>query len=269
MTPTRKTTPRTEPEETLPEQEFATDAEPSDTAATDTASTDTASTDTASTDHTPTESTSTGPDSTVTEPAETGDAHDGASPDAGRAQPERDVQLTATQLLNDPLLGTHDDIIADLGIKLRWAAAGYALLGVIASWLIAAEVGIATKSGGAYGWAVAASILIIAATVWYIADVSTRFASVASYRRGKTPQAIARLERGAVVGLYSVIGAWIGVALGVLVVVSGTVTAVLTLALGAGGWVWFFGAVPVILLYLYAFGLLHYRLLEKARDAVA
>jgi hypothetical protein len=177
--------------------------------------------------------------------------------------------LTATQLLNDPLLGTHDEIIADLGLKLRWAVVAYGLFGIIASWLIAAQVGIATKNGSAFGWALATSIVVLIAAVWYFVDVSTRYVSVASYRGAKTPQAIARLDRGAVVGLYSVIGTWIGVALGALVVVSGTVTAVLTLALGASGWVWFFGAVPAVLLYAYSFGLLHYRLLEKTRDAVA
>src|SRR6185437_14130820 len=166
-------------------------------------------------------------------------------------------------------LGTHDEIVVDLGFKLRWAAIGYALLGVVASWLIAAQVGIATKSGTPFAWALAATILIAAGAVWYLADVSTRFKSVAAYRKAKTPQAIARLDRGGIVGLYSVIGAWIGVALGALVVVSGTVTAVLTIAFGASGWAWFFGAVPAVLLYLYSFGLLHYRLLEKARDAVA
>lgn len=188
---------------------------------------------------------------------------------AAPAQPYVPTPLTATQLQNDPLLGTHDEIIVDLGLKLRWAAAGWALLGVVASWLIAAQVGIATKSGMPFAWALAATILIFAGAVWYFADVSTRFTSVASYRKAKTPQSIARLDRGAVVGLYSAIGAWIGVALGALVVVSGTVTAVLTLAFGAAGWAWFFGAVPAVLLYLYGFALLHYRLLEKTRDAVA
>jgi hypothetical protein len=179
------------------------------------------------------------------------------------------VPLNATQLQNDPLLGTHDDIIVDLGRKLRWAAIGYALLGIVASWLIAAQVGVATKSGAPFAWALAATILIAAATVWYFIDVSTRFTSVTAYRKAKTPQAIARLDRGAVVGLYGTIGAWIGAALGALVIVSGTVTAVLTLAFGASGWAWFFGAIPVVLLYLYCFGLLHYRVLEKTRDAVA
>jgi hypothetical protein len=179
------------------------------------------------------------------------------------------VPLNATQLQNDPLLGTHDDIIVDLGRKLRWAAIGYALLGIVASWLIAAQVGVATKSGAPFAWALAATIVIAAATMWYFIDVSTRFTSVAAYRKAKTPQAIARLDRGAVVGLYGTIGAWIGAALGALVIVSGTVTAVLTLAFGASGWAWFFGAIPVVLLYLYCFGLLHYRLLEKTRDAVA
>jgi hypothetical protein len=182
---------------------------------------------------------------------------------------EQPAPLTATQLLNDPLLGTHDEIIADLGFKLRWASVAYALLGLVASWVIAAQVGIATKSGAPFAWALAASILILAGGAWYFADVSTRFASVASYRKAKTPQAIARLRRGAVVGMYSMIGAWIGVALGALVVVSGTITAVLTVAFGVSGWAWFFGGVPAVLLYLYSFGLLHYRLLEKARDAVA
>ncbi|GAB3807811.1 hypothetical protein GCM10028798_32930 [Humibacter antri] len=185
------------------------------------------------------------------------------------AQPYVPAPLSATQLQNDPLLGTHDEIIVDLGLKLRWAAVGWALLGAVASWLIAAQVGIATKSGTPFGWALAATILIFAGAVWYFADVSTRFTSVAAYRKAKTPQSIARLHRGAVVGLYSAIGAWIGVALGALVVVSGTVTAVLTLAFGASGWAWFFGAVPAALLYLYGFALLHYRLLEKTRDAVA
>ena len=177
--------------------------------------------------------------------------------------------LTETQLLNDPLLGTHDDIIADLGIKLRWAAVGYALLGAVASWIIAAQIAIATKSAGPFGWAIAATILIFAAGVWYFADVSSRFASVAAYRKAKTPQSIARLNRGGVVGLYGVVGAWIGAALGILVLVSGVTTAVLTIALGATGWTWFFGGIPVVLLYLFGFALLHYRLIEKARDAVA
>ncbi|NNC13323.1 hypothetical protein HII28_15740 [Planctomonas sp. JC2975] len=205
-------------------------------------------------------------------PAPIEDADRSASapvPTPSPARAPEPAPLTATQLLNDPLLGTHDEIIVDLGLKLRWAAVGYALLGVVASWLIAAEVAVATKSGAPFGWALAATILIFAAAVWYFADVSSRFASVAAYRKAKTPQAIARLNRGAVVGLYSVVGAWIGVALGVLVVISGAVTAVLTLAVGAAGWTWFFGAIPAVLLYVYCFGLLHYRLLEKARDAVA
>jgi len=188
-------------------------------------------------------------------------------PPAPAAAPE--PQLNATQLLNDPLLGTHDEIIVDLGLKLRWAAVGYALLGAIASWLIAAQVAIATKGAAPFGWALAATILIFAGAVWYFADVSSRFTSVAAYRRAKTPQSIARLNRGAVVGLYGVIGAWIGVGLGVLVLISGVVTAVLTISLGASGWAWFFGGIPAVLLYAYTFALLHYRLLEKARDAVA
>lgn len=197
------------------------------------------------------------------------DTAQAAATTARTPAPVAPAPLNATQLQNDPLLGTHDEIIVDLGRKLRWAAVGYALLGVVASWLIAAEVGIATKSGAPFGWALAATILILAGALWYFADVSTRFTSVAAYRKAKTPQAIARLDRGAVVGLYATIGAWIGAALGALVVVSGTVTAVLTLGFGAAGWAWFFGAVPVVLLYLYCFGLLHYRLLEKTRDAVA
>jgi hypothetical protein len=201
--------------------------------------------------------------------AEQADTAQAAATTARTPAPVAPAPLNATQLQNDPLLGTHDEIIVDLGRKLRWAAVGYALLGVVASWLIAAEVGIATKSGAPFGWALAATILILAGALWYFADVSTRFTSVAAYRKAKTPQAIARLDRGAVVGLYATIGAWIGAALGALVVVSGTVTAVLTLGFGAAGWAWFFGAVPVVLLYLYCFGLLHYRLLEKTRDAVA
>ncbi|GAB3386115.1 hypothetical protein GCM10027568_04040 [Humibacter soli] len=188
---------------------------------------------------------------------------------APRPQPQPQQPLTETQLLNDPLLGTHDDIIVDLGVKLRWAAVGYALLGVIASWIIAAQVAIATKDAGAFGWALAATILIFAGAVWYFADVSSRFASVAAYRKAKTPQSVARLNRGGVVGLYGVVGAWIGAALGVLVLVSGTTTAVLTIAAGASGWAWFFGGIPVVLLYLFGFGLMHYRVIEKARDAVA
>lgn len=186
-----------------------------------------------------------------------------------QGQPQPQQPLTETQLLNDPLLGTHDDIIVDLGVKLRWAAVGYALLGVIASWIIAAQVAIATKDAGAFGWALAATILIFAGAVWYFADVSSRFASVAAYRKAKTPQSVARLNRGGVVGLYGVVGAWIGAALGVLVLVSGTTTAVLTIAAGASGWAWFFGGIPVVLLYLFGFGLMHYRVIEKARDAVA
>ncbi len=192
----------------------------------------------------------------------------GAEPPSATGPSIFDSPLSSTQLLNDPLLGTHDEIILDLGVKLRWAAVGYALLGVVASWLLAAQVGVATKDAAPFGWALAATIVILAGAAWYLADVWTRFASVAAYRRAKTPQAIARLDRGSVVGLYGVIGAWIGGALGALVVVDGTVSAVLTLALGASGWVWFFGAVPALLLYLYGFVLLHYRLLEKTRDAL-
>lgn len=237
MTPTRKTSPRTEPQDAPVDEEFAVASEEEPAGSAD----------------------ASGGQGDAGHPQ-----HDGAGEQAVEQRP-----LTATQLLNDPLLGTHDEIIADLGLKLRWAAIGYASLGIIASWLVAAQVGMATKNAAVFGWAVAATVLVLAGAVWYFADVSTRFASVASYRKGKTPQAIARLDRGAIVGLYGAIGAWIGVALGVLVLVSGTVTAVLTLAFSASGWVWFFGAVPVVLLYLYTFALLHYRLVEKARDAVA
>lgn len=205
-------------------------------------------------------------------PAEPEQPIDDGRPDVVSVPPQRPVAetpLSATQLQNDPLLGTHDEIIVDLGIKLRWAAVAYALLGVAASWLIAAQVGLAVKGAAPYAWALAATILIAAGAIWYVVDVATRFTSVAAYRKAKTPQAIARLQRGGVVGLYSAIGTWIGVGIGVLVVISGTVTAVLTIAFGASGWAWFFGALPVVLLYLYSFGLLHYRLLEKARDAVA
>jgi hypothetical protein len=214
-------------------------------------------------------------------PASESDATDGESVDQPSSQ-EQEVQqpaaaaapappqpLTATQLLNDPLLGTHDEIVVDLGLKLRWAAIGYGLLGVVASWVIAAQVALATKDAAAFGWAIAATILIFAAGVWYFADVSSRFASIAAYRRAKTPQSIARLNRGGVVGLYGVVGAWIGAALGILVLVSGVTTAVLTIALGATGWTWFFGGIPVVLLYVFGFGLMHYRVIEKARDAVA
>ncbi|WP_022901721.1 hypothetical protein [Humibacter albus] len=177
--------------------------------------------------------------------------------------------LSATQLLNDPLLGTHDAIIFDLGLKLRWAAIMYAALGVVASWLLAAVVAIATRDAIAFAWAIAATVLVAVGAVWYFADVSTRFSTVDAYRRAKTPQAVARLDRGSVVGLYSVIGAWIGIGLAALAVVAGVVTAVLTLAVGAAGWAWFFGAAPTVLLYLYGFLALHYRLLERTRDAVA
>ncbi|GAB3608784.1 hypothetical protein GCM10027414_09090 [Humibacter ginsengiterrae] len=278
MTPTRKTSPRTRPTEaeSEPPAEVASEApttpvEPDHLApAGEEAATEPLSaTDPQPDDSEPEVVAHEVPVDEAPQPL-AAEAHAGRpQPEAAPAQPYVPAPLSATQLQNDPLLGTHDEIIVDLGLKLRWGAVGWALLGAVASWLIAAQVGIATKSGTPFGWALAATILIFAGAVWYFADVSTRFTSVAAYRKAKTPQAIARLDRGAVVGLYSAIGAWIGVALGALVVVSGTVTAVLTLAFGASGWAWFFGGVPAALLYLYGFALLHYRLLEKTRDAVA
>jgi hypothetical protein len=281
VTPTRKTDSRTEPIEAESEPAVEVAPEPgSEQKSASTAETpDDATTEVM--DATQVDAANAAPEeSGASEPAEAESAAadpvaaesstaEPAGPEAGAEQTPTSAPLTPTQLLNDPLLGTHDDIIADLGVKLRWASVAYALLGLVASWVIAAQAGIATKSGTPFAWALAASILILVGGAWYFADVSTRFVSVASYRKAKTPQAIARLRRGAVVGMYSVIGAWIGVALGALVVVSGTVTAVVTLAFGVSGWAWFFGGVPAVLLYVYGFGLLHYRLLEKARDAVA
>lgn len=265
MTPTRKTDSRTEP--------IRAESEPAVEAAPESASAQAPADSARETEEATTEVMDAAqPHAADSEPEESGASKEAASgPDAAEPElaAERPAPLTSTQLLNDPLLGTHDEIIADLGFKLRWASVAYALLGLVASWVVAAQIGIATKSGTPFAWALAASVLLVVGTVWYFADAWVRFASVASYRKAKTPQAIARLRHGAIVGLYSVIGAWIGVALGALVVVSGTVTAVLTLAFGASGWLWFFGGVPAVLLYLYGFGLLHYRLLEKARDAVA
>lgn len=266
MAVTRRTSPRPRPSAAQPEQEAASEAD-----------TPTRPVTTARGGAANDESTQ---EPTVQLQAQNADVQDAradaaeapAASAAPRLAPQLPVDerpLTPTQVLNDPLLATHSEIIVDLGRKLRWAAVGYGALGIVASWIIAPQVALAAKTGTPFLWSLAATVLIVAGALWYLAGVSTRYASIAAYRKAKTPQTFARLDRGAVVGLYGVIGTWIGVGLAALVVVSGTVTAVLTLALGASGWAWFFGALPAVLLYAYGFGLLHYRLIEKTRDAVA
>ncbi|HWU59546.1 MAG TPA: hypothetical protein VN045_12565 [Microbacteriaceae bacterium] len=176
--------------------------------------------------------------------------------------------FTPTQLQNDPLLGGGDEIVADLGRSLRWAALGYGFVGIVAAWFVAAIVGLGLGISVSYAWAAAVTIVIVAVVVWYLTMVERVYRTTASYVQSRTPRALAALDRESVVGLRGEIGKWVGVAIGGLVVVS-FVAAVVVSAAGAVnvGWPWFFVGVALALAYAFGYFALHVHLTEKARDA--
>jgi hypothetical protein len=176
--------------------------------------------------------------------------------------------FTPTQLQNDPLLDGRDEIVADLGRTMRWAALGYGLIGVVAAWFVAATVGLGMGVGTPYAWATGITIVIIAFSVWYFTTVDRIYRSTESYVASRTQRGLAALDKEAVVGLRGELGKWIGAAISALVAVT-FVAALVVTATGADslGWPWFFVGVSLVIAYAFGFFALHVHLIEKARDA--
>jgi hypothetical protein len=180
-----------------------------------------------------------------------------------------DFEPTATQLQNDPLLGTFDDVIVDLGEKLRWAAIAYGAIGVGAAWLVAVQVAVGTGWPGPYGWAALATLLIPGGVGAYLGDARRRYRGVATYRSSIPERVRSRRDRGAVIGLMSLAGVWIGWTLVAIAVFSAAVSAVLYLGGSQQVAIWTLPLIPFAACYLFGFVLLRFRLIERARDAVA
>ncbi len=183
----------------------------------------------------------------------------------------RPREYTATQLVNDPLLAADDEIVADLGHKLRWAAFLYGLIGVALAWTVAAQLTIGLgPSLGAYAWAAGATIVILAVGIWYFAHVSEDYRDAESYRASRSASTLRRLDRGRVILLTEELGRWIAVALGGFVLIVGVVTGLLFLANpNAGARLIPLATIPVAAAYVFGFIALNYRLVDRARDAVA
>jgi hypothetical protein len=194
---------------------------------------------------------------------------DGPGSDGAADQDVVIIELTPTQLQNDPLLSASDDVFADLVEKLRWAAIGYAVVGLIAAWVFASLLAIGSGNVSAFAWAAGATVLLVVVGAWYLMEALRPFGDADAYLRSKTPYALARLDRPAVVGLTWQIGVWIGSALAVLVVASGALAFTLALVAGPNSWLWLIAVVPLLIAYLAWFALLQYRLIERTRDAVA
>ncbi|HWU46566.1 MAG TPA: hypothetical protein VN133_07400 [Humibacter sp.] len=179
------------------------------------------------------------------------------------------IELTSTQLQNDPLLSASDDVFADLLEKLRWSVVAFAVVGLLASWAFATVIAVGSANASAFAWAGGATVLLIGGAVWYLMRPLGAFADADAYLRAKSPYALARLDRAAVVGLPWQIALWVGWALLTLALACGILASTLSLAGRADGWLWLVAAVPLAIAYLAWFGLLQYRLIERTRDAVA
>ena len=183
----------------------------------------------------------------------------------------RPWQFTPTQLVNDPLLAADDEIVEDLGNKLRWAAFLYGLVGVALAWTVAAQLTIGLGPGlGAYAWAAGATIAILAIGIWYFAHVSDAYRDAGAYRASRSAHTLRRLDRGRVILLTEEVGRWIAVALGGFLLIVGVVTALLFLVNpNAGARLIPLATVPIVAAYVFGFIALTYRLVDRARDAVA
>ncbi|TAM67679.1 MAG: hypothetical protein EPN48_13735 [Microbacteriaceae bacterium] len=178
--------------------------------------------------------------------------------------------FTPTQLQNDPLLAGDDEIVADLGRTMRWAALGYGFVGVIAAWFVAAVVSLGRGVVTPYGWAAGLTIVIIVVTIGYFTFVYRVFRSAAAYVASRTQRRLAALDRGTVVGLRGELGKWIGGAVGALAAVTFVTAVVVTASEPVSlAWPWFFVGVSLLLAYAYGFIALHVHLIERARDAAA
>ncbi|WP_308468360.1 hypothetical protein [Rathayibacter soli] len=178
--------------------------------------------------------------------------------------------FTPTQLQNDPLLTGDDEIIADLGRTMRWAALGYGFVGVIAAWFVAAAIGLGRAIATPYGWAAGLTLVIIVVTVWYFTTVDRIYRSTQAYTDSRTQRRLAALDKEAVVGLRGELGKWIGGAIGALVVVTFVAAVVVTASRPISlAWPWFFVGISLLLAYAYGFFALHMHLIERARDAAA
>jgi hypothetical protein len=172
------------------------------------------------------------------------------------------------QVQNDPLLEGDDELIADLGRALRWAAVGYGLVGVVIAWFVALSIGLGLDEHRSYAWAAGITIVIIAVAVWYLTSIDRIYSDGASYRASKTNRGLAALDREVVVGLRGEIGKWLGSAIAGLVVIT-FVTAIVVTASGSEelGWPWFFVGITLVIAYAFGYVSLHAHLLDKARDA--
>jgi hypothetical protein len=178
-------------------------------------------------------------------------------------------EFSETQLVNDPLLAADDEIVADLGRKLRWAAFLYGLVGVALAWTVAAQLTIGLGPAlGAYAWAAGATIAILAIGIWYFAHVADAYRDADSYRLSRSASTLKRLDRGRVILLTEELGRWIAVALGGFLLIVGVVTGLLFLANpNAGARLIPLATVPVVAAYVFGFLALTYRLIDRARDA--
>ena len=183
----------------------------------------------------------------------------------------RPPEYTPTQLVNDPLLAADDEIVGDLGRKLRWAAFLYGLIGVALAWTVAAQLTIGLGPGlGAYAWAAGATIAILAIGIWYFAHVSDAYRDADAYRGSRSASTLKRLDRGRAILLTEELGRWIAVALGGFLLIVGVVTGLLFLVNpNAGARLIPLATVPIVAAYVFGFIALTYRLVDRARDAVA
>lgn len=179
--------------------------------------------------------------------------------------------FTATQLVNDPLLAADDEIVTDLGHKLRWAAFLYGLVGVALAWTVAAQLTIGLGPGlGAYAWAAGGTIAVIAIGIWYFAHVAETYRDASAYRDSRSARTLRRLDQGRAIVLTEELGRWVAFALAGFLLIVGVVTALLFLVNPiAGPRLIPLAIVPVVAAYVFGFVALSYRLVDRARDAVA
>ena len=181
----------------------------------------------------------------------------------------RPWEFTPAQLVNDPLLAADDEVVADLGRKLRWAAFLYGLVGIALAWTVAAQltIGLGPRLG-AYAWAAGATILILAIGIGYFAHVADAYRDADAYRASRSAYALRRLDRERVILLTEELGRWIAVALIGFLLIVGVVTGLLFLAdPHAGARLIPLATVPVVAVYVFGFIALTYRLVDRARDA--
>ncbi len=181
------------------------------------------------------------------------------------------IEFTATQLVNDPLLAADDEIVIDLGHKLRWAAFLYGLVGVALTWTVAAQLTLGLgQMLGAYAWAAGGTIAILSIGIWYFSHVADTYRDADTYRASRSSRTLRRLDRGRAILLTEELGRWIAAALGGFLLVVGTVTALLFLANPtAGPRLIPLAIAPVAAAYVFGFVALSFRLVDRARDAVA